>query len=137
MRESSGTETLLREAADWDLFDANVRVGSSGVHGELALEKPGLLEEMDRFYIRRALVSHWAGEEYDPAVGNEALAREADERLTAAWAVLPGAEFLEALAARRPKAVRITPGPTQHNFSLAAWSAGPMLEFLQDNNILI
>src|SRR5690349_5717768 len=111
---SSGTETLLGEAADWDLFDVNVRVGPSGVHGELALEKPGLLEEMDRFFIRRALVSHWAGEEYDPSVGNDALAREADERLVPAWAVLPDVELLEALAARKPKAVRITPGPTQH-----------------------
>jgi hypothetical protein len=133
---SSGTEALLAEAADWDLFDVNARVGPSGVHGELALEKPGLLEEMDRFFIRRALVSHWAGEEYDPAVGNEALAHEADGRLVPAWSLLPNAELLESLAAGKPKAVRITPGPTQHNFSLAKWGAGPMLDFLQANNIL-
>jgi predicted TIM-barrel fold metal-dependent hydrolase len=132
---SSGAGAL-REAAGWDLFDVNVRVGSSGVHGELALEKSELLEEMDRFFIRRALVSHWAGEEYDPAVGNDALAREADARLVPAWTALPNAALLDSLAARRPKAARITPGPTQHNFSLAKWSAGPMLEFLQDNNVL-
>ena len=72
----------------------------------------------------------------DPAVGNEALAREADGRLVPAWSLLPNAELLESLAAGKPKAVRITPGPTQHNFSLAKWGAGPMLDFLQANNIL-
>ncbi|HKO18451.1 MAG TPA: amidohydrolase family protein [Acidobacteriaceae bacterium] len=136
MREGSEAEALLREAAGWDLFDANVRVGSSGLHGELALEKVGLLQEMDLFFIRRALVSHWAGEEYDPCVGNEALAREADARLIPAWAILPDVAVLETVQARRPRAVRITPGPTQHNFSLAAWCARPMLEYLQDNAVL-
>jgi len=52
-------ESLFTEAADWNLFDVNVRVGSSGIHGELALDTNGLLSEMDRFFIRRALVSHW------------------------------------------------------------------------------
>jgi hypothetical protein len=131
-----GRAALLEEAADWDLFDVNVRLGPSGVNGELALEKAELLEEMDRFFIRSALVSHWAGEEYDAAIGNEALAREADARLTAAWAALPGLGFLEELAKRRPLAVRMTPGVTQHSFSLAEWSAGPMLEYLQDHAIL-
>jgi predicted TIM-barrel fold metal-dependent hydrolase len=126
---------LFKEAGDWDLFDANVRVGPSGVHGELALEKPALLEEMDRFSIASALVSHWAGEEYDAAIGNQALAEQADSRFTPAWAILPDATFVEALAARRPLAVRITPGVTQHSFSLAEWSAGPMLEYLQDNAV--
>ena len=136
MGERSESPALLREAAGWDLFDVNVRIGSSGVQGELALGKAGLLEEMDRFFIRRALVSRWEGEEYDACVGNEALAREADDRLIPAWAILPDVAVLERVQARCPRAVRITPGPTQHNFSLAAWSAGPMLEYLQDSAVL-
>lgn len=134
--EASLSPTLFNEADDWNLFDVNVRVGPSGIHGELALEKPALLAEMDRFSIRSALVSHWAGEEYDAAIGNQALAELADSRLTPAWAVLPDSAFLETLAVRRPLAVRITPGLTQHSFSLAEWSAGPMLEYLRDNAVL-
>ena len=35
----SMSEALKQEVADWNLFDANVRVGPSGIHGELALEQ--------------------------------------------------------------------------------------------------
>lgn len=129
-------DVLLSEAAEWNLFDVNVRLGTSGVHGELALESAGLLEEMNRFFITSALVSHWTGEEYDATVGNQALALETNPRLTPAWAILPNASFLDSLAARRPLAVRLTPGPTQHNFSLATWCAGSMLEYLQDNAVI-
>ena len=58
------------------MFDVNVRVGPSGIHGELALHSAGLLEEMDRFGIRRAIVSHWTAEEYDAEAGHRALERE-------------------------------------------------------------
>lgn len=127
-----GTDVLLSAAAEWNLFDVNVRLGSSGIHGELALESAGLLEEMDRYFIASALVSHWSGEEYDAAVGNEALALENSSRMIPAWAILPDVSFLESLALRHPLAVRLSPGPTQHNFSLANWCAGTMLEYLQD-----
>lgn len=129
-------ESLFTEAADWNLFDVNVRVGSSGIHGELALDTNGLLSEMDRFFIRRALVSHWESEEYDAALGNEALARDLDPRMTPAWSVLPDSQFVAALALRKPVAVRITPGTTQHNFSLAAWPSGEMFDYLQQHGVI-
>jgi hypothetical protein len=132
----SNCESLLSEAEEWNLFDANVRIGSSGVHGELALERDNLIEEMDRYSLRSALVSHWAGEEYDAAAGNEALARDQHARLTPAWAILPDVNFLESLAKRKPLAVRLSPGVTQHNFSLAGWCAGSMFEYLQQNAIV-
>ena len=53
---------LLSEVASWNLMDANVHLGRSGIHGQLALEKSALLAEMDRFQTRRALVSHFAAE---------------------------------------------------------------------------
>ena len=65
--------SILSEAADWNLFDANVHLGPSGVHGELSLDTTGLLGEMDRYFVKSALVSHWTAEEYDAAVGNDAL----------------------------------------------------------------
>ena len=130
------SESLFAEAADWNLFDVNARLGSSGVHGELALDTDGLLLEMDRFFIPRALVSHWESEEYDAALGNEALARDRHPRMTPAWGVLPNSQFVTGLALRNPVAVRITPGITQHNFSLAAWSAGEMFDYLQQHAVI-
>lgn len=130
------TESLFREAADWDLFDVNVRLGSSGVNGQLALDTDGLLAEMQQFHIRRALVSHWETEEYDAGLGNEALARELRPQFVPAWGALPDAKSVEALAARKPVAVRLTPSTGQHNFSLAKWCAGSLLSFLQDNAVI-
>lgn len=132
----SSIEPLFAEAAGWDVFDANVRVGPSGVHGELALDPAGLIGEMDRFGIRDALVSHWTAEEYDADEGNRALARDVRPRFTPVWAALPDRASLDALAARRPLAVRLTPGAQQHNFSLSPWSAGPLLEYLQTYSVI-
>lgn len=129
-------ELPFSEAADWDLFDVNMRLGSSGIHGELALDAGGLLREMDRFFLRRGLVSHWECEEYDVVLGNEALAREMGPRMTPAWGVLPGAPFLELLAARKPAAVRLTPARRQSNFSLADWCAGELIDFLQQHAVV-
>lgn len=129
-------DLLFSEAADWDLFDVNMRLGSSGIHGELALDANGLLGEMDRFSIRRGLVSHWECEEYDAVLGNEALAREIVPRMTPAWGVLPGTPFLELLAARKPVAVRFTPAAPQSNFSLASWCAGDLLDYLQQHGVV-
>lgn len=129
-------ELLFSEAADWDLFDVNMRLGSSGIHGELALDADGLLREMDCFCIRRGLVSHWECEEYDVVLGNEALAREIGPRLMPAWGVLPGAPFPELLAARTPAAVRLTPARQQSNFSLARWCAGELFDYLQQHAVI-
>lgn len=129
-------ETLFREAADWNLFDINVRVGPSGIHGELALDTPDLLAEMDQFYIRSAIASHWTAEEYDVESGNDALARCTGPRLTPAWSALPDAVSISALERRRPAVVRLTPGVQQHSFSMASWCAGPLLEYLQASAIV-
>jgi hypothetical protein len=129
-------EPLFSEAADWELFDVNAKVGPSGIHGELALETQGLLEEMDRFHIREALVSHWTAEEYDAATGNRALERDLRPRLTPAWAALPDEVSITHLEHRRPVAVRLTPAVTQHNFATASWCAGPLLEYLQSYSVI-
>jgi len=129
-------EPLFSAAAEWDLFDVNARVGPSGVHGELALDTLGLLEEMDRFYIRTAVVSHFTAEEYDAQAGNAALERDLHSRFTPAWAALPDKASLAALEARRPAVVRLTPAAPQHNFVPAAWCAGPLFEYLEANSVL-
>jgi hypothetical protein len=128
--------SLFDGVADWNLFDVNVKVGCSGVHGELALETPQLLDEMNRFFIREAVASHWTAEEYDAMLGNAALARDLHPRLTPAWSVLPDALALESLENRKPLVVRITPGTQQHNFPLTTWCSGPLLDYLQDSAIV-
>jgi hypothetical protein len=123
-------------AAAWNVFDANVRLGHSGVYGELALETGDLLKEMDRFGIGRALVSHFAGEEYDAEQGNNLLACQLHERLVPAWAALPDPLFIEKLAMRRPVAVRLSFGVKKHNFSWAPWCSGELYEYLQEHSVL-
>src|SRR5919198_1365229 len=101
------------------------------MYGELALDTAGLVEEMDRFAIRNAVVSHLTAEEYDVEEGNRALQRDLVPRFTPAWAALPDRASLDALPARRPVAVRLTPAVTQHNFSLAPWSVAALFEYLE------
>jgi predicted TIM-barrel fold metal-dependent hydrolase len=132
----SATEPVFSEFATWDIFDANVRVGRSGVHGELALEVPELLAEMDRFGIRRALVSHFAAEEYDAEEGNGALARDLHERFVPAWAALPDSDSIQKLMSLNPVAVRLSFGVKKHNFSSAVWCAGDLYDCLQQHSIL-
>ena len=73
----------------------------------LALEAPELLLEMDRFAIRQALVSHFAGQEYDAVEGNRALERDANPRFVPAWATSPDPSSLADIRRRRPRAVRL------------------------------
>jgi hypothetical protein len=130
------SQSLFSEAADWSVFDVNVRLGSSGIHGELALNTAQLMGEMQQFHIRQALVSHWESEEYDAARGNKTLTRELGANMVPAWGALPDSKSVEALAKRQPVAVRLTPNVMQHNFSLARWCAGELLEYLQANGVI-
>jgi hypothetical protein len=120
--------------AAWNVFDANVRLGRSGVYGELALETDDLLKEMDRFGIQRALVCHFAAEEYNAEEGNNLLASECHERLVPAWAALP--EQPQELVKRHPVAVRLSYGVKKHNFSWAPWCSGELYEYLQEHSVL-
>ena len=133
---ASTIDPAFREVAAWNVFDANVRLGHSGVYGELALETDDLLEEMDRFGIQRALVSHFASDEYDAEEGNNLLARECRERLVPAWAALPDSLFIQNLALRHPAAVRLSYGVKKHNFSSASWCSGQLYEYLQEYSVL-
>ncbi len=136
MTSASPTDAFAQEWAGWNIFDANVRVGPSGVHGTLAQEPPALLEDMDRFGIERALVSHFAAEEYDAVEGNRALARDAHPRFVPAWSVSPDVPAMEDLAPRNPRAVRLWFSALRHNFSSARWCAGALFEYLEERQAL-
>jgi len=129
-------ESIFFEAADWNIWDVNARVGPSGPHGQVAMDALELLEEMSRYFIQTAVVAHGTGLEFDAGVGNNALAKIVDPRLIPAWAAVPDPVFMERLAARKPKAVRLTPKNLNHSFPVTAWGAGDLFEYLQANRVL-
>lgn len=133
---SFANQQIFSEAAGWNLWDVNVRVGPSGPHGQLGMSKAELLEEMSSFFIQKAVAAHGTGVEYDAAVGNEALARTADPRLIPAWTPLPDRESVEQLAKRRPLAVRLMPKNPNHSYPLTAWGAGELFEYLQSRRVV-
>jgi len=134
---SSSLDPFLSEVASWNVMDANVHLGHSGIHGHLALETPALLEEMDRFGIAKALVSHFTAEEYDVAEGNAALPRDLDQRFVPAWSTSAEPWILKQLEHYKAKAVRLWFSPLRHNFSSASWSAGELYEYLQERAMLM
>lgn len=117
-------------------MDANVYLGHSGTSGALALEAPELMLEMDHFGIQRALVSHFAGLEYDALEGNRALARDVSPRFLPAWSTNTDRSSIEDLKKRSPRAVRLWFGALHHNFSSASWCSGELMEYLQDAGVL-
>ena len=129
-------ESIFGEAASWNLWDVNVRVGPSGPHGHLGMDASSLLEEMSRYFIQKAVAAHSTGVEYDAAVGNEALSRTLNPRLIPAWTPLPDPESVEQLATRMPKAVRLMPRNLNHSYPVTAWGAGELFEYLQSRQIL-
>lgn len=132
----SAIEPVLSEIPEWRVFDANVRVGRSGVHGDLALEGSELLSEMSHFGISNALVSHFVAEEYGAEEGNRALACDLCDRFEPAWAALPDEESIHRVAQRNPRAVRLCFGAMNHNFSPSSWCAGELYAYLQERSIL-
>jgi predicted TIM-barrel fold metal-dependent hydrolase len=103
----------------------------------LALDDaPGLLHEMDRVGIDRALVYHSLAWQHTPSIGNAALtaALRSHPRLAPCWGILPtgddGApeEVCGALARANVRAVRIW--PRDHGYPLTEWACGAMFAAL-------
>jgi len=119
-------------------FDCNARIGrSSAPRPEHLLDPSGLLAEMDRAGLERALVYHTWSVEWDAKAGNDALHKEiaAEDRLYPCFAALPSAtqelppprEFAQQVRTLRG-AVRLF--PTQHQFALSEVSCGHLLDAL-------
>ena len=128
------------------LFDCNCLIGSRsadvpGVDGSA----DGLLEEMDRLGIGRALVCHVLAKESHPRRGNEALLKEVEgrPRLQPCWALLPPAsgempppaQLVEEMKAAGVKAARLF--PAAHNFPFTLLNLGELLEALAAHAILL
>lgn len=133
---SFSSESIFGEAADWNLWDINARVGPSGPNAQLGMDTPALLAEMSHFYIQKAVTAHWTGVEYDANVGAEKLAAIQEDRLIPAWTPLPDSESIAQLAARRPKAVRLMPNNLNHSWAVTPWCAGELLDYLAQHRVI-
>jgi predicted TIM-barrel fold metal-dependent hydrolase len=127
------------------LFDINCAIGpwpSDRVRYETV---EGLLAEMERLGIDRALVSHTLARTYDPVQGNQTLMQEiaGHEQLVPCWTLLPPScgemgsvqDMLGDLAQAGIRAVRLY--PQEHTFSLADWQCGDLFAALAERRYVV
>jgi hypothetical protein len=122
------------------VFDANCAVGPWPADKPRYETVEGLLAEMERLGIDRALVSHTLARTYDPAQGNRILMDEiaGHETLEPCWTLLPPAcgemgnldELMAEMAQANVRAVRLY--PLEHSYSLAEWQCGELFEALAE-----
>jgi len=126
------------QVADWNVFDANCRLGR-----HLKLQEGGLytaehlLEEMDHYGVAEALVIDSLSRENHPSDGNERVLDSVSNhpRLHPAWSALPhgppdeqpdSVTLVETLRKRRVGALFLY--PEQYKFNLSDWCVDAFLE---------
>lgn len=117
------------------LYDANCAVGPWPTDQPVYETVDGLLAEMARLGIHRALVSHTLARTYNAPYGNRLLMQEiaGHDRLSPCWTLLPPScgemgplhELLGEMEANHVRAVRLY--PREHTFSLDDWQCGELL----------
>jgi hypothetical protein len=127
------------------LFDANCAVGPWPTDQPRYETVDGLLAEMARLGIRRALVSHTLARTYSPPEGNRILMRElsGQEGLHPCWTLLPPscgemgsvAEMMAQMEQAGVRAVRLY--PREHTYSLADWQCGELFCALAARHYLV
>jgi hypothetical protein len=127
------------------IFDANCAIGPWPTDKPRYETVDGLLAEMERLGIQRALVSHTLARTYDPAQGNQILMDEiaGHEMLLPCWTLLPPAcgemgspaEQLSAMGQAGVRAVRLY--PSEHSYSLAEWQCGELFEALAEQRYVV
>jgi hypothetical protein len=127
------------------VFDANCAVGPWPTDKPQYETVNGLLGEMARLGIQRALVSHTLARTYDPALGNRVLMDEiaGQEALEPCWTLLPPAcgemggpdELLAEMAQAGVRAARLY--PREHSYSLAEWQCGELFGALDERRYVV
>ena len=125
-------------------LDSNCCLGNLSVPLPKSIESA---EEMTRIMemsgVSEALVYHAYSREYDPAIGNRKLLKEISgyEHLFPCWILLPHyteempppEKLVEEMEKNNVRAARIF--PKTQNWTLAEWSAGPLLKALEEKAI--
>ena len=116
------------------LYDVNCAVGPWPTARVPYETVDGLLGEMERLGIERALVSHTTARTFDPPQGNRRLMAEIEgyPQLEPCWILLPPScgemgtldEMLAEMAEAGVRAVRLY--PSEHTYSLEDWQCGAM-----------
>lgn len=125
-------------------FDCNTFFGlPSGRSVAAVPTADGLLAEMDRAGVARALAWHIAQHDASPWAGNALLAEaiRPHDRLVGCWTILPNcarefpppADFFAAMAAARVAALRVF--PTSHKYLLNEVAMGDWLAALSERRI--
>jgi hypothetical protein len=127
------------------VFDANCAVGPWPTEKPRYETVEGLLAEMERLGIQRALVSHTLARTYDPVQGNQILMDEiaGHEALLPCWTLLPPAcgemappdELLAEMAQAGVRAARFY--PREHSYPLAEWQCGELFEALDRRRYVV
>ena len=127
------------------VFDANCAVGPWPTDKPRYETVEGLLAEMERLGIQRALVSHTLARTYDPVQGNQILMDEiaGHEALDPCWTLLPPAcgemgsvdELLAEMDRAGVRAARFY--PREHSYSLADWQCGELFEALNQQRYVV
>jgi hypothetical protein len=125
-------------------FDCNCMIGKRADRREgEPWSLNSLLTDMNTCGISDALVTHALSRDYDPAVGNQELARQVAgvKGLHGCWAILPPSSreipapeaFLREMLEKN--VVAAIAYPRTHSFSLSAWSVGVLISALEDRRI--
>jgi len=129
-----------------DLFDASAFIGDWATDRLGFSTCQGLLAEMDRLGIGRALVSHTLAWQNSPALGNARLMQEiaGQPRLEPCWVVMPGepeswaggvGALCEQLAENSVRAVRLC--PRDQVYPINDWMLGDLLSALAQRRYLV
>ena len=122
------------------VFDANVRVGDRRDEAAIVRDRAGLLREMDRHEVNKALIYHAQGELLSPRDGNEMLTDWLgnDGRLQPQWLMMPTPESLAQLAALHAagqvRSVRLYDARAA-GLPFATWAYREMLGWLMEQRI--
>lgn len=126
------------------VFDANVGVGHQFNQPAPFDDAAGLLHEMQRHGVQRALIYHVQGESISGLDGNEALVTwaEGTEQFSLQWTVGPRQDSLRQLQDFHVdgivKSVRINstrPGSSAVELPFVEWLYGDLLEWLQAEKV--
>lgn len=133
---------------DLKFFDCNMMLGKPNFLAPYQIWKTeDILTAMSRSGIAKAMVSSFESLEYHPLDGNFAVSElcSREERFCPVWTLLPsgtgefpkGKELSRILAENHICMVRLYPSAQRHNYTLAKWCSGEMLELLRSMHILV
>lgn len=129
-------------------FDCSCNIGRRGIVNPGSFYKTeDLVGQMQKLDIKQALVYHALAREYNAVEGNDLLMTEIRQFpcLSPIWVVMPHhtGEFYESyklsqlLKEKNIKAVRMFPGINDHNYNIAEWNCGELLNMLEQNRIAL